>query len=93
VLQGNRAFIEHSIPQFDGLVSVEHSRDVASLRRDLERVPFAAGFRLLLRGYWVLLSPCLRKRSRCMDRTLAMLYGQSGIPTTIPGTLPRINER
>jgi len=45
VLEGDRAFIEHSVPQFGRFLSVEHDRDVAPLRRDLERVPLAASFR------------------------------------------------
>jgi hypothetical protein len=45
VLQGDPAFIEHSVPQFGRFVSIEHDRDVASLRRDLKGIPFAAGFR------------------------------------------------
>src|SRR6185312_12579891 len=48
MLQGDRALVEHSVPQFGRLVSVEHDRDVASLRRDLESIPFAAGFRHLI---------------------------------------------
>src|SRR3954464_9342029 len=45
VLQGDPAFIEHSVPHFGCFLSVEPDRDVAPLRRDLERIPFAAGFR------------------------------------------------
>src|SRR6185437_4026134 len=83
VLQRNRAFIEHSIPQFGRLVSVEHDRDVASLRRDFKRIPFAARLRHLIDFDIARNRACAVARIGALVKNVCFVAGPVGDPLGI----------